>query len=159
MKIQWDHLCLNPSIPDTFFEEHFSRIYWKNISKNKGLPISFFEKHIEWREISKNKSIPLSFFEDYADKVDWHEIIFNKNLTEEFVEKHQKLINFWKLNSPNLSFSFFKKHKYASLENNQYVPISLCPQRHFHREITNRFTMQLFLERKVEVVSLIENDF
>jgi len=120
----WPFICLNPNIPESFFEKYLNipftkkKINWYYLSQNIGMSESFFEKYInfvDWYCLSKNTNISESFFLKYLSQphvythVCWPSLC--QNLSEKFFEKYPNKITWYYLClNTNISESFFEKY-------------------------------------------------
>lgn len=52
-----DILCMNPSVPEEFFEKHPGKIDWRHICINPSISLEFFCRHldkVDWKALSEN---------------------------------------------------------------------------------------------------------
>lgn len=145
--IDWNRLCTNTSLPESFFEKYGSFVkeeFQINylLFNNSNLSESFFEKlissnmdFVNWCGLCQNENMSEEFFEKHFDKINWNSLCYNQNISEEFYVKHMDemktqsypIYDFWCALSknPNLSGSFFEKYaEYTSwyeLSNNPNI--------------------------------------
>ena len=116
-KVNFEYICLNKNIPESFFREHIKKIDYKsfmNLCTNSNISSDFFEENItevNWMRLSENSNMPVEFFEKYIDKVNIYSLCENTNLPEEFFDRHIKKVDWRSLcKNTNLSEAFFEKY-------------------------------------------------
>ena len=114
-KYYWERLCLNPNLPEWFFEKYIDKVSWYWLCRNTSISEEFFEKHLDkvvWSELCQNPNMSEKFFKKHLDKVTL-ELSRNNNISQDFFEKYMifRGINFNLLClHPNISESFFEKY-------------------------------------------------
>ena len=123
----WECLCLNPNVPEWFFEKYMhdkNKIKWKYLSRNTGISEEFFERHldkVDWRELCQNPNMSEKFFEKHLDKIQWYGICENSKISLSFFEKYfDKLEDLEQLCNNNFRNS--KKDFSKWLKNNPQYP-------------------------------------
>jgi hypothetical protein len=100
------------SLNDIEIGENSDEINWENICKNKILSESFMrehKEHIKFQIISKHQTLSEGFMEEFSGKLDWVKLSENQVMSEQFVKKYENYVHWFAAVQKNLfSESFLK---------------------------------------------------
>jgi hypothetical protein len=85
-KIDWTLLCLNESLPDSFFQKHidkYNKHCWVSLCKNSSRTVDFYIRNVDnvvFDILYENLNIPLSFYRLYDPSFPNPKMLNNGNL-------------------------------------------------------------------------------